>query len=108
VELGHQAVGISVAKAASDLDRFANQRAELCWGLRSLFEADEIPLPHEEELTTDFTQLRYKVVNANGKIRIEEKEETKKRLKRSPDRADSLKFAHTSPPEGPSSSLDVP
>ena len=101
VELEHQAVGINVAEAASDPERYANQRAEYYWGLRQLFEANEIMLPDEEELTTDLTQLRYRVVNSNGKIRIEEKDEMKKRLKRSPDRADSLMLAYATPPEGP-------
>src|SRR5439155_5203027 len=73
--------------------------------LRCLFEANAIPLP-DEELATELTHLRYKVVSANGKIRIEEEEETKKGLKRSPDRADSLKLADTAPPEGSSFSLD--
>ncbi len=59
-------------------------------------------LPDEEELTTDLTQLRYRVVNSNGKIRIEETDEMKKRLKRSPDRADSLMLAYATPPKGPS------
>jgi phage terminase large subunit len=107
VELGHQAVGINVVEAASDPDRFANQRAEYYWGLRQLFEANEIVLPDEEELATDLTQLRYKVVNSNGKIRIEEKDEMKKRLKRSPDRAASLMLAYALPPEGPTFSCDV-
>jgi hypothetical protein len=45
--------------------------------------------------------LKYKIVNSNGTIRLEEKEEAKKRLGKSPDLADSLMLAYLEPPQGP-------
>jgi len=52
-------------------------------------------------LRAHLTQLKYKIVNSNGTIRLEEKEEMKKRLGKSPDLSDSLCLAYYAPPEGP-------
>ena len=67
--------------------------------LYSVYEQNLITVPDEEELSTALTQLRYKVVTSNGKIRIEAKDEMRKRLKRSPDRADSLLLSFATPRE---------
>jgi hypothetical protein len=52
----------------------------------------KIPYPKDEELRRQLSSVRYKVVNSNGKIQLEPKDETKKRLKRSPDRADAFVY----------------
>ena len=59
-------------------------------------------MPDDEDLQDELTQHKYKIVSSNGKIRIEEKDEMRKRLGRSPDRADSLMLTYATPPEGPS------
>jgi hypothetical protein len=101
IELHLPATGVNVAEKANDPDRFANVRAEAYWHLRTLFETGQIMIPEDDELINELTQLKYKIVNSNGTIRLEEKEEMKKRLGRSCDLADSLCLAFYTPPEGP-------
>ncbi len=100
-EQGKPVVAINVAESSSDPERYANLRAEYYWQLRNLFETDSIMIPADEELEHELSQLKYKVISSNGKIRIEEKDEMKKRLGHSPDRADSLMLAFAEEPEGP-------
>ncbi len=101
IELHLPATGVNVAEKAADPDRFANVRAESYWHLRTLFETGQIMIPEDDELINELTQLKYKIVNSNGTIRLEEKEEMKKRLGRSCDLADSLCLSFYTPPEGP-------
>jgi phage terminase large subunit len=90
IELKKPAVGINVGEAAHDSDRFANLRAELWWNVRELAETGQLDLdPHDEELAAELTAIKFKYTS-KGQIIIEPKEETKKRLKRSPDRADAV------------------
>ncbi len=79
-ELHLPATGVNVAEKANDPDRFANVRAEAYWHLRTLFETGQIMIPEDDGLINELTQLKYKIVNSNGTIRLEEKEEMKKRL----------------------------
>ena len=58
-------------------------------------------IPEDNELISELTQLKYKIVNSHGTIRLEEKEEMKKRLGKSPDLSDSLCLAYYEPPEEP-------
>ena len=82
------ATGINVADKTSDAERFANVRAEAYRHLRTLFETGQIMIPEEDELINELTQLKYKIVNSNGTIRLEEKEEMKKQpLLRQPETA---------------------
>ncbi len=37
-------------------------------------------IPEDDELINELTRLKYKIVNSNGTIRLEEKEEMKKRF----------------------------
>ncbi len=101
IELHLPAIGVNVAEKAADPDRFANVRAEAYWHLRTLFETGQVMIPEDDELINELTQLKYKIVNSNGTIRLEEKEEMKKRLGKSPDLSDSLCLAYYEPPEGP-------
>lgn len=95
-----QIVGVDVATAPSELPeglpnmQFANLRAELYWRLRGMFEDGDIYLmPDEygrppEDLMAELADIQYEF--RGNKIYIEEKKEMKKRLLKSPDRADSL------------------
>lgn len=105
-ELHLPATGVNVADKASGPERFANVRAEGYWHLRMLFETGQIMIPDDDELINELTQLKYKIVNSNGMIRLEEKEEMKKRLGKNPDLSDSLCLAFTEPKTGPEFSMD--
>lgn len=87
---GLPAIGINVA-AAPLSDRFLNRRAEVYWNLKGLVERGEIGLPANDELLSELRAVRYLV--RNGKIVLEAKAEIKKRLGRSPDKADALALA---------------
>lgn len=107
VEQHLNVVGVNVAAKASDAERFANIRAEAFWHLRTLFEQGSIMIPDDDELIQQLTSLKYKIVNSNGTIRLEEKEEMKKRLGVSPDKADSLMLSVYQPTEGPTFTFDL-
>lgn len=81
---------LNSSESASEEDRFANLRAEMWWDVMQLIFDKKIPFPEDEELRRQLTSVRFKVVNSNGKIQLEDKKETKKRLGRSPDEADTF------------------
>jgi phage terminase large subunit len=94
---GAPVVAVNVASASDVLDDdgnkvFANQRAELWWNLREALNPknqDPLALPPDDDLLGDLAAPTYKI-NGKGAIQIEEKDETKKRLGRSPDRGDAV------------------
>ena len=71
---------------------FANMRAYLFWCIRDWLNpafGSEACLPPDDELTEELTTIEYKF-QSNGKILIQEKDEIKKKIGRSPDKADAL------------------
>jgi hypothetical protein len=71
----------------------ANARMELFWALRERFREGNISIdPRDGKLLRDLSVLRYKQ-QSNGKLKLEEKAEAKRRLGYSPDRADALALA---------------
>lgn len=97
-ENGFYDVGVNVSEKSSDPERYHNLRAELWWNMRELLdpEKDPIALLPDDELLSELASVKYKV-DARGAIQIESKEDMKKRLGHSPDRADAvvLAFAKT-------------
>ena len=90
--------GVDVSKAPIDKDRFANLRAELWWNLREMLDVDPvrnpepIGLPPDDNLLAELSSVQYKY-NSRGQVQIEAKEDMKKRLGHSPDRADAVVLA---------------
>jgi hypothetical protein len=88
---------VNVATASNVLDDegnkvYANLRAELWWALREELDPknpEPLALPPDEDLLGDLAAPTY-TINRKGAIQIEEKEDTKKRLGHSPDRADAV------------------
>jgi hypothetical protein len=71
---------------------FANMRAYIYWAIRDALDPSfggDLALPPIDELTQDLTETHFKT-RSNGDIIIEEKDDIKKRLKRSPDYGDSV------------------
>jgi hypothetical protein len=93
-DINVQAVNVSAASDVKDEDgnkRYANLRAELWWTTREALDPanqDSLVLPDDEELLADLAAPKYSM--RKGWIQIEDKEETKKRLGRSPDSGDAL------------------
>lgn len=81
--------GVHVGKQAEDSDRFANLKAELWYKCKDWFKLDKPDIPDDQELITDLVTPKYQT-NPSGKIKIESKDQVKKRLGRSTDSADAL------------------
>lgn len=89
-ELKKNVISINSAEEANDKERFYNRRAEMWWHCLEQIQQREIEYFTDDQIKKELSSVRYKVVNSNGKIQIEPKEETKKRLGKSPDRADAF------------------
>jgi len=92
------AVGVKASESAKGLNdltgqrTFANMRAYLYWAIRDALDPaldGELALPPIDELTQDLTEVHWST-RSNGDIIIEEKEEIKKKLGRSPDYGDAV------------------
>jgi phage terminase large subunit len=98
-ELGIAVIAYNAGESPLDKERFLNRRAETWWMIREALKADEINLPPDNKLAADLTNIKYSYTS-KGQIKLESKEEVKKRLGRSPDRGDALAialFAKTAP-----------
>ena len=93
-EEGFENVGVNVAEKSRDTERFHNLRAELWWSLREQLDPDKDPiaLPRDDELLSELASVKYKV-DSRGAIQIESKDDMRKRLGHSPDRADAVVLA---------------
>lgn len=80
---------INEAENAREEDSFRNVRAEMWWNLMKLMMDKKVPYPEDEALRDQLCSVRFKVINSNGCIQLDPKDETRKRLGRSPDRADA-------------------
>lgn len=81
------------SKALQDT-KFTNRRAEMYWHLRELFFAHKISLPAKDfELANELASIRYEYTDRDQKIKLEPKEQIKKRTGKSPDKADALALA---------------
>lgn len=89
-------VAVNVAEKASDPDKYANLRAELWWEVgRGLSERQGWDLSAMDNPDTTVAQLLEPQwsVDAQGRIKVEPKDDVIKRLGRSPDNADALLLA---------------
>lgn len=118
-DLGFETVGINGADAPTEkikfddvpniyiTERFINKRAENWWSLRRRFQRtyehknglrqyplDElISIPNHQTLINELSTVQYKYVES-GKIKIESKQDLKKRGIKSPDYADALVYCY--------------
>lgn len=75
---------------------FANLRASAWWNLRELLDPAmdaKLCLPPDDDLAADLSTPRYEMVHG-GRIKIESKDDIRKRLGRSTDMADALCMAY--------------
>jgi hypothetical protein len=97
-ECGYENVGVNVSERSRDSERYHNLRAELWSNFREFLdpEKEAISLPPDDELLSELASVKYKI-DSRGAIQIEAKEDMKKRLGHSPDRADAavLAFSNT-------------
>jgi len=94
-ELGLPVYGVNVAETSSVEDKYARQRDELWFKGREWLEAKDCKLsPDDDALVAELTTAKYSLLS-NGKLKVEGKDEMKKRGIKSPNRADAwlLTFA---------------
>jgi hypothetical protein len=115
-------VPVNVARNASEPQKFANQRAEMWWNLRTMIQPRQqlmqlmddnavkqvrvdvydgpVLLDIDTRVKAQLTGPMYRP-GSGGSIQIEKKSEMKRRGLRSPDRAEALLLAYFEPPEAP-------
>lgn len=95
LEIGLPMVGVNVAESASADDRYNRLRDELWFEGREWLERRDCKLADDDALIGELTTAKYAVLS-NGKIKVESKDEMKRRGIASPNRADAwlLTFAH--------------
>jgi hypothetical protein len=90
VEQGYDVVDMQAGAAAVDNEHFLNARAEWYWALRERFEYGDIDIdPDDDELAAQLGCIRY-FYTSRGQIKIESKDDMRKRKLPSPDKADAL------------------
>jgi len=88
-ELGLPAIGINTAESPSMGTTYMNLRAELWFKVKAWLETREVRLPKDDKLLAELVSPRYQFTSA-GKMKIESKDDMKKRGLPSPDKADAL------------------
>jgi hypothetical protein len=94
-----QVIPVNVSEKTNERDktgllRFKNRRAALWWKMREALDPDtgrDIALPPDPQLKAELASPRWRY--ESGAIRVEEKEEIRKRIGRSTDRADAVLLA---------------
>ena len=94
---GHPVRGINAGRSARDNRQFCNLRTEGYWRLRDLFAAGEIRIPPDNELMGELAAIKYGH-DRQGRVRLEGKDDMRRRGLPSPDKADALMLAFVEPP----------
>ena len=89
LELNLPAVAVNVAEAASINEQYSRLRDELWFRARKWLEAKACKLYPDETLIAELSMPKYSFTST-GKIKVESKDEMKKRYPRSPDVADAF------------------
>lgn len=88
-EQGYQVHAADVRRSSIS-DRFRAKRDELWWRVREQFESSLISIPEDQELMDELGNIKIKAPDSSGKTIIESKQEMKRRIGHSPDKADAL------------------
>lgn len=88
-ENGKRAFAVDVRRTPRDPERFLKMRDEIWWTLREQFEKGIISIPDDKDLVDQLGSIKYKP-DSQGRIKVEGKEEMRKRGLHSPDEADSV------------------
>jgi hypothetical protein len=94
-EQSHPVTPVNFGEKAEDEERFVNRRTEIWWNLREAIRSRRLVLPPLQQaprLHADLTNVCYSMDSA-GRIKLEPKDQIKKRLGRSPDHGDALALA---------------
>jgi hypothetical protein len=82
-------IGVHVGERALDEERFFNLRAEIFWNVRNVINYASIPI-ETDRFDEEITRIYYGWDSKDKKIRVEKKDEIKRKLGRSPNDADAF------------------
>ena len=99
-ELGHRVRGINVANRARQERTYLNLRAEGYWTLAERFNTGRISIPADNQLIGELAAMRYGYDKQTNRLKIESKDDMRKRGLPSPDIADALMLAFLPPASG--------
>lgn len=85
-----QVMEVRSGKNAMQEGQYVNARSEMWFYASKLFAEGEVSLPNDPILIGQLSAIKYSPNGSRGRFQLEKKEEAKKRLDRSPDRADAL------------------
>lgn len=88
--------GVLTHRGALANQRFANLRSEIWWRMRTLLQRGLLALPPDDLLAAELTAPRYSFDHF-GRVALEDKAITEKRLGHSPDAADAVALTLTEP-----------
>lgn len=89
-ELGLPVFGVNVAESpAVEPERYLRLRDELWFQARSWFESRAVTMPRDDKLADELVALKYRL-ESSGKLKVESKDEAKKRGIKSPNKADAF------------------
>lgn len=94
-ELGHVVRDVNVSEASAMNQNAAKLRDELWLAVKDWLIARACKLPKDDELRAELVGPTY-TFTSNGKVKVEGKQEMKKRGMRSPDKADALALTFAS------------
>lgn len=87
-ELGENVMALNGGGISND-ERFVNFKTEMWWYAREQFQSGNVSIINDPILIRQLSACKYEY-RSNGKIILETKDDIKKRLGRSPDRADAF------------------
>lgn len=91
-----QLIQVNSSESPLDAKKYTNKRAEMWGEMRAWLEKQPAQIPDSDELQADLTQIRYSY-DSNNALKMERKEDMKKRGFRSPDTADALGLTFAAP-----------
>lgn len=95
-----QLVQVNSGSVPIDDAKYTNKRAEMWGETKQWLEKQPADLPDDDELQADLTQIKY-TYDSSNRLKMEKKEDMKKRGLRSPDKADSLGLTFAEPVKPP-------
>lgn len=95
---GYRVAEFKGGRSARRETSYANRRAEAYSTFREKLEGGEVDFPAGEELIEELLEVRWRL-NPKEQVRLEAKTELRRRLRRSPDRADAVVMAFDHVPQ---------
>ena len=99
-EMGHTVRGVNVANRARQERTYTNLRAEGYCTLAERFSSGRISIPADNQLIGELAAMRYGYDTQTNRLKIESKDDMRKRGLPSPDKADALMLAFLAPANG--------